>query len=134
MCRSLHSTYNYINFVFDGLCKNVSFFVLHRNTPASHSELQNAISIVLENPLFATPMIEAQECHQAARSLVMFFDKPSEVVKQFCQWIVSSLKCIVDKSKQSSAGINKEKLWMEYHKLTSSVQFNDKWKPFLMQI
>ena len=76
----------------------------------------------------------SSSCKVPASSCKVPFDKPNEVVKRFCQWIVSSLKYIVDKSKQSSAGINKEKLWIEYHKLTSSVQFNDKWNPLLMQI
>jgi len=56
--------------LFNGLYKNVFFSVLHRNTPASHSDLQTAISIVLEDPLYAIPTAEAQECLQAARSLV----------------------------------------------------------------
>ncbi|XP_065892013.1 uncharacterized protein [Dysidea avara] len=101
---------------------------------ASHSEVHNAISNIMKDPLFSIPTAEARECLEAVRCLVVFFVQPIEPAKGFCRWLVTSLMAIVDKSKHATTRVDKEKLWIGYHQLTSSLPFNDKWKRFLMQV
>jgi len=102
----------------------------------SHSEtLRTAISNIIVDPLYAIPTTLAKECLQAAKSLVSHFAPPIDpTVNQFCQWLGSLLNSIVDKSKSTSTGVNTEKLWIGYHQLTSSLQFNEKWKQFLTKV
>jgi len=84
---------------------------------------------VLADPYFSIPSKEANLCLQAARTMVHCFSEPNELHQEFSSWLIASLTAVVESAK-GLQHINKEKLWIQFHELTSSQDFISKWEGF----
>ena len=78
---------------------------------------------------------EAKECLRAAEETIQSFNCLTDAHNSFSKWLVSKLELIVDSAKKRNAeGINREKLWVNYHKETSFIEFTSKWNDFCSKI
>ena len=93
--------------------------------------LREKIVGVIADPYFTIPSEEAKTCLQAARVMLQFFAHPTEIHRNFSGWLFAQLFTILETAKTKENLISKEKLWIDYHELTSSKLFITKWKVFL---
>ena len=102
---------------------------------SSVQKLHDSFVGVLADPYFSIPSEEANICLQAARAMVHYFSEPKKEHQEFAIWLVTTLKALVE-STRSKAGqnINREKLWIKFHELTSSQDFISKWKGFVKNV
>ena len=91
---------------------------------------------VIADPYFSIPSEEAKMCLEAARALMQYFNLPNQIHYGFSAWLFSQLNAVVEaaKGKEQQCIINKEKLWITYHELTSSKLFMTKWEMFLANV
>ena len=81
-------------------------------------------SVMVANEL---PTEEAKFCLEIATKFKEVFKDPSAEGISFAKHLVFQLKLILEKRNN----LNKEKMWVEFHKLRSSQSFEDRWKTFL---
>ena len=94
--------------------------------------LRERIAYVLADPYFSIPSEEADKCLQAARVMLHYFSEPNEVHQEFSTWLVSTLTNVIESARSKvSQHINKEKMWIRFHELTSSRGFITKWERFI---
>ena len=63
--------------------------------------------------------------------MIRYFGQPTKVHESFSSWLLSRLAVIAETAKRS---MNKEKLWISYHELTTSKLFITKWEAFLADV
>ena len=98
-------------------------------------KLRERIVEVIADPYFSIPSEEAKMCLQAARDMIQYFSVPNPVHHSFSAWLFSQLNAVVEAAKtKGQQQINKEKLWIGYHELTSSKLFVTKWEVFLANV
>ena len=95
---------------------------------AAVSMLRNSFARVLSDELFLIPTKVAKDCLQAAQGMLQQFSQTSRPHQQFSSWLVTVLSSVAESGRKSSTGLNKEKLWINYHKKVSSPDFVAKWK------
>ena len=100
---------------------------------ASVLTVRTAVAGVLVDESFSIPTEEIKKCLSIAQSLMKYFncDQAMPTCEAFCSWLVDALEEIVRKSKKQSGVINADKLWNNYHRLTTSQVFKTNWEEFL---
>ena len=97
--------------------------------------LRNAFERASSNVFFTSiQTTEAKECLRAAEETIQSFNLSTDAHIVFSKWLVSTLEVIVESAKKNNGGINREKLWVNYHKETSSNEFASKWNNFCSKI
>ena len=102
--------------------------------------LRGAFSGVTSNEFFSLiQTTEARECLRSAKEAFQSFSQVTEVHWQFSNWpwLISMLEDMIESSKKANrftGGINREKLWVNYQKQTSSNEFASKWNDFCHKI
>ena len=114
-----------------------SFYLCLANAAAVASDecfeklISNAIKVILGDKGFEIPSSNASDAVSTANSLLKW--KQSNSVNQqlyfkFCSSLINSLsKCLP----KGTAQAEREKMWENFHKLTTSVPFIDLWNGFL---
>ena len=111
--------------------------IFHRN--CEHLQiLQETIAGVLTDPYFEIATKEALTCLEEAKSVVHTFSQPDDTQFQaqqsFAAWLYKSLAAIVSSAQVSAQKFSKEKMWIKFHELTSSLQFSEKWELFASEL
>ena len=88
---------------------------------------------VMADEFFQIPTTEAKGCLKAAQKAIQHFSQVKEIHQTFSNWLVSTLDSLVEGAKKDT-GVKKEKLWINYHKTTSSSEFASQWKDFSREI
>ena len=87
--------------------------------------LQEMIAVVLTDPYFEIVTKEALACLEEAKSVVHSFSQPDhtqfQTQQSFAAWLYKSLAAIVSSAQVSAQKFNKEKMWIEFLELTSSL-------------
>ena len=96
--------------------------------------LVNAVSAVLIDDGFSLQPPSSQSASTTAKQLLQWLSQPqhrSEVAR-FTQSLGASLEaCFQDSGR--SVNVRREKMWCEYHKLRTSVEYIESWTSFLSQ-
>ena len=96
------------------------------------SSLQKVISSVLNDDGFTIPTEECKRCLVIAKSREDLFHQTSPSCRSHVKWLADQLnKLINNAKKRGSRVINEGKLWSTYHKLRTSVSFEQTWEKFL---
>jgi len=100
--------------------------------------LQETFASVLTDPYFSVATKEAQICLEEAKMMVQCFGQTEDVKlraqQSFADWLYESLAAVVSYAQGSAQKFNKEKMWIKFHELTSSLEFSEKWELFVSEL
>ena len=99
--------------------------------------MRSVIGGILSDESFALPTEGNKICLNMAGKLAKYYGtSPNEQAVGFAEWLVAKLDgVIVETQKRGKPNeLNKERLWRNFQKLTSSDDFSFKWCSFLTQL
>ena len=85
---------------------------------------KSSTTSILSDDSLTVPTEGAKLCLEISDKFKDIFEDPSEEGISFAKQLVFQLKQILEKWNN----LNKEKMWIDFHKLRSSKSFEDKWK------